>query len=93
MSLGITTVVAITVLAYLVGEVVGNIKAIDDKWTPVCCGIAGLILGLIAYYIKMPDMPAADPITAAAIGVASGFAATGIDQTFKQLTKKKVEDK
>ncbi len=31
--------------------------------------------------------PATDPITAAAVGVASGLAATGIDQAVKQLKK------
>ena len=40
-------------------------------------------LGIVALYI-MPDFPAGDPITAAAIGAVSGFAATGIHQAAKQ---------
>jgi hypothetical protein len=34
----------------------------------------------------MPDYPATDYMTAAAIGVVSGFAATGIHQIGKQLS-------
>ena len=34
----------------------------------------------------MPDYPAGDPITAAAVGVVSGLAATGANQIYKQLS-------
>ena len=82
---GIATVVAITVLCYLVGTVV---KATPfDKYIPIACGFSGLLLGLAALYVGMPDFPATDPITAAAVGVASGLAATGLDQAVKQLKK------
>lgn len=37
------------------------------------------------YY--MPGYPATDIITAIAIGIVSGLAATGADQVYKQLTK------
>jgi hypothetical protein len=33
----------------------------------------------------MPDFPAGDYITAGAVGIASGLAATGMDQMVKQL--------
>lgn len=33
----------------------------------------------------MPDFPAADIVTAAAVSVVSGFAATGVNQVYKQL--------
>ncbi len=33
----------------------------------------------------MPEFPAADPITAVAVGIVSGLAATGADQIAKQL--------
>ena len=46
-----------------------------------------LLLGLAALYVGMPDFPATDPITAAAVGVAAGLAATGLDQAVKQLKK------
>ncbi len=86
MELGIANVAAITVLVYLIAA---GIKAtpLDNKWLPVICGVAGIILGLAALYFGMPDFPAHDPINAAAIGAVSGFAATGINQIGKQLAK------
>lgn len=84
MDLGIANVAAITMIAYFVGIIIKSSK-LDNKWIPISCGLTGLILGIVAYFIKMPDMPASDPITAAAIGIASGLAATGINQVFKEF--------
>lgn len=44
----------------------------------------GSPLGVAGLYI-MPGFPAGDAITAAAIGVVSGLAATGAQQAVKQL--------
>ena len=81
MDFGIAGVASITVIAYLIGQ---GVKA--NKWIPIICGIAGLVLGIAAMYV-MPDFPAHDPITAAAVGAVSGFAATGIHQAAKQQKK------
>lgn len=83
---GLTTCVAIVVIAYLIGIAVKNIEAIDDKWIPVICGIVGAPLGVLALRI-VPDFPATDYLTAVAVGIVSGLAATGINQVFKQLKK------
>ena len=40
----------------------------------------------------MPDFPAADMLTAIAVGIVSGLAATGIDQTVKQLGSQELDD-
>ncbi len=84
MEFGIATVVAITIMCYIVGLIV-KASGLDNKWIPVICGVSGLALGIASLYIGMPDFPASDPITAAAVGAASGLAATGIDQAVKQL--------
>lgn len=84
MDFGIATVLAITVLAYVVGAIVKATK-LDNKWIPIICGVFGVVLGVVAFYIGMPDFPANDVITAAAVGAASGFAATGVNQVGKQL--------
>lgn len=84
MEFGIATVVAITVIVYIIGLAI-KATAIDNKWIPVICGAAGVILGIVALAVGMPDFPATDYLTAAAVGGASGLAATGIDQMVKQL--------
>ena len=82
---GIASVAAITVICYIVGEAV-KLSPMDNKWIPVVCGIFGGALGVAGMFV-MPDFPATDYITAVAVGIVSGLAATGINQTFKQLTK------
>lgn len=81
--MGIMAVPAIAVICYLAGEGV-KLSPLDNKWIPVACGLFGLILGIAAMFI-MPDFPATDYITAAAVGIVSGLAATGADQVIKQL--------
>lgn len=83
MELGIVGVSAITVLCYLIGEAVKASK-VDNKYIPVICGVLGAILGVAAMF-AMPEFPAQDIITAAAVGAVSGLAATGANQVFKQL--------
>ena len=60
--------------------------ALDNKWIPIICGAAGGVLGALAMRI-MPDFPAHDYITAVAVGIVSGLAATGANQCVKQLGK------
>lgn len=87
MGFEFATFAAITVLAYLVGMAV-KASSLNSKWIPVIVGAFGLIVGVAAFYIGTPEFPANDPITAAAVGVASGLAATGINQAVKQLSSK-----
>lgn len=82
-SLGITGVAAITVICLLIGQGV-KASGLDNKWIPIICGVCGCALGILAMFI-MPDFPAGDYITAAAVGIVSGLAATGINQAAKQL--------
>lgn len=82
-SLGIASVAAITVICYLIGMGV-KASGLDNKWIPIIMGVTGLVLGIVGMFI-MPEFPGSDYITAAAIGIVSGFAATGIDQIGKQL--------
>ena len=85
MDFGIASVAAITVLCYLIGQIV-KATGIDNKWIPCIAGVVGAILGAVALAVGMPDFPATDYITAVAVGVVSGLAATGINQVAKQLT-------
>lgn len=81
--LGITAVAAITVICYLAAEIV-KVTSLDNKWIPVICGISGGILGIVALF-WMPDFPVQDVLSAAAVGIVSGLAATGANQIFKQF--------
>lgn len=83
MDFGITGIAAITVLCFLAAQG-AKATAIDNKWLPVICGGLGGVLGVVGMKI-MPEFPANDIITAAAVGVVSGFAATGVHQAYKQI--------
>lgn len=85
MDFGIASVAGITVICYLAGMAV-KATEVDNKWLPVICGAIGAVLGVVGMYY-MPGYPATDIITAIAIGIVSGLAATGADQVYKQLTK------
>lgn len=85
-TFGIAGVAAITLICYLIGIAAKNVSILADKWIPTICGVLGAALGVAGMYI-MPDFPATDWLTAAAVGIASGLAATGINQAVKQLGK------
>ena len=82
-SLGITGVAVITVICYLVGQAV-KVTGLDNKYIPVIVGAAGGALG-VAGMLIMPEFPAGDYLTAVAVGIVSGLAATGINQCVKQI--------
>ena len=84
-SFGIAGVAGITVICFLAGQVV-KATGLDNKWIPIVCGALGAALGVAGMYL-MPDFPAQDYITALAVGIGSGFAATGCNQVYKQLTQ------
>ena len=81
---GIGSVAAITVICYLAGVVVKATPFDNNGLIPIVCGLLGGILGVVGM-LFMPDFPANDFLTAAAVGIVSGLAATGADQIAKQL--------
>lgn len=85
MEFGIASVAAITVICYLVGQAV-KVSPLDSKFVPIVCGLVGAILGPVALIMGVPDFPANDYLTAVAVGIVSGLAATGVNQAVKQLT-------
>ena len=86
-NLGIISVAAITVICYLVGMACKAAEFVDDRKIPVIMGISGAILGVVAYLTHMPEFEGFHILTAIAVGVVSGFSATGINQIFKQAGK------
>lgn len=86
MDFGIASVAGITVICYLVAQIV-KATPLDNKWLPILCGVAGAVLGVVGLRV-MPEFPAQDMLTAAAVGIVSGLAATGVNQVYKQLSAK-----
>ena len=83
MDFGMASVAAITVIAYVIGLTV-KASGINNKWIPILCALCGGVLGIVGMFV-MPDFPAGDVITAGAVGIVSGLAATGADQMIKQM--------
>lgn len=84
--LGIAAIPVITVICFLIAEAV-KATSLDNKWLPIICGMCGGALGVVALKV-MPEFPAVDVLTAIAIGIVSGLAATGAHQVYKQLSEK-----
>ena len=83
MDVGIVGVAGITVICYLIGQIIKS-TGLDNKWIPCIVGLAGGALGAAGLYI-MPEYPAGDILTAVSVGIVSGLAATGANQMGKQL--------
>lgn len=58
-----------------------------NRFIPICAVVLGAILGILAFYLYPEIIPANNAFIALMIGGASGWAATGANQTVKQLTK------
>lgn len=84
-----TAIPALVIICYLCAEVY---KSFTDKkyyrHVPVLCGTMGLVLGIVCYIFIPGFIPAENILVSAAIGIVSGFAATGINQMFKQVQLK-----
>lgn len=87
-ELGFIAFPAIVVICYLAGA---TLKAINceklDKFIPVICGTIGGIIGVIVFNTIPNYIPADNWLMALAIGIVSGFAATGINQVYKQFSE------
>ena len=87
MDFGIGSVVAITVITYLIGMGCKSFERLDNKFIPVICGLVGAVLGVVGMQ-TMADFPAKDVLNALAVGIVSGLASTGANQIGKQLSGK-----
>ena len=84
----IITVPAIIAVCFLIGEIAKKIsKETINRFVPEICGLSGGILGVVAFLTIPSFIPAENWLSALAIGIVSGFAATGIHQIYKQAKK------
>ena len=81
----------IVIMVYLVAELFKQIfkgNKTAKGYIPIICGATGLILGVLCYNLWPSVIGDVDnAFTAGAIGIFSGFSATGINQVWKQITK------
>lgn len=82
----IAAVPVITVIAFLAAEC-AKLTPMPNEWLPALCGVVGAILGIVALYVSPTIMPATDVLSAIAVGIVSGLAATGAHQVYKQLSE------
>lgn len=89
MNLDFITIPAIVAIVYLIALIVKSMSTDEkiDRLIPCICGVSGLILGLLIFFTIPGFIPVSNWAEAAATGIASGLAATGINQIYKQLTK------
>lgn len=83
----IAAVPVITVIAFLAAEC-AKLTPMPNEWLPALCGVVGALLGVVALYVSPTIMPATDVLSAIAVGIVSGLAATGAHQVYKQLSEK-----
>jgi hypothetical protein len=76
---------AIVVISYMITETFKMF--INKKYLPIVAGISGGMLGVLSFVLQIDIMPATDIISALAIGIISGLAATGSNQIIKQIKK------
>lgn len=87
--LGIAAFPVIVIMCYVVGYICKQIKNETlDRFIPAICAVVGAVLGIVIFSTIPNFMPADNWAVAIAVGIVSGFAATGINQIYKQLTKK-----
>jgi hypothetical protein len=76
---------AIVVISYMITETFKMF--INKKYLPIVAGISGGMLGVLSFVLQIDIMPATDIVSALAIGIISGLAATGSNQIIKQIKK------
>ena len=80
---------AIVVISYMITEIFKVF--IDNKYLPIVAGISGGVLGVLSFVLQIDIMPATEIVSALAIGIISGLAATGSNQILKQMKSEEKE--
>lgn len=82
-----TSIPAIAVLCGFIGELFKSIPNYDNKYIPIVCSLAGLVLGVVCFYLFPGYISADNVMVAAVIGIVSGGYSTTSHQMYKQLTQ------
>ena len=80
---------AITTLGGLLAGLYKKIWPAKSHLIPELCGLCGLVIALVCFYLVPGSIPADNAVLAATLGVTSGLAATGVHQGHKQMREYK----
>lgn len=58
------------------------------RYIPIVAGVLGAVLSLVAFYVCPAIVPTDNVFFACVFGLFSGLSAVGINQVYKQATKK-----
>ena len=84
------TVPIITCVVFFVLEFIKLLTKSNDtfkKFIPVVSGFLGIGFAVMLYYVAPSSLAVENVVHAVMIGLASGLAATGTHQIFKQIVK------
>ena len=87
-SLGVTTVVSIVVICFVIGQIVKLTPWNNNQYISVVCLVSGAILGAIGYALGIEALATQDIMSAIATGAASGGMATALYEAYKGVTNK-----
>lgn len=87
--INVSSVPVIVAMVYFIIEGYKSIITTEKAthYIPIISGIAGAILGVMAFYVSPELMIAKDVFSASIVGLASGLSATGANQIGKQIKK------
>lgn len=90
-ELGVTTVVSIVIICFVIGQIVKLTPWNNNQYISVVCLVSGGILGAVGHYIGIDVLATQDIMSAIATGAASGGTATALYEAYKGITNKNTE--
>ena len=92
--MNITSLPAIVAVVYLIAYILKTSIMSEkfSKFIPCICGTVGALISVILFYATPDYLCAQNILEAIAIGIVSGFAATGVNQIYKQFSKEEEKE-
>lgn len=95
MTMDFASIPIISVLCYVVGclfSLIFTKFSTAKKYIPIIVVLVGCGLGILMYYTTPQIISANNIWDAVAIGIISGASSTGVNQIFKQIVSKPIEE-
>lgn len=80
------TIGSIAVICLIIGQICKAIPNLATKWIPIIVAVCGGALGVVGYYIGVPELATLNIMDAVATGIVSGIASSGAFSLYKNLT-------